>query len=364
MSEFKRSRKDKNGKKKEYWYIRYTLNGKDKWESIGEAGIVTKAVAQARLAERKRQIRLGLLDMICAKIPTLFEFSNEYMTYVKTTIAKRSWRRDEISIGHLRKFFAASKLSSITPKDILDYQSKRVTDGMKPATINRELACLKHLFNFAKQRDKFFGENPVSKVKFLEENNQIERVLTSEEEITLLDACAPHLRPIILTAIHTGMRKNELLSLKWSNVDLDNNVITIESTNTKNKKLKRIPINSSLRKLLLEQKLKTSFSSYVFLNPGGNPYLGKFSLTTCFKNACSRAGIQELRFHDLRHTAATRMIEAGASIVAVSKILGHSTLTMTMRYSHPDNSLKEAVEKLANFKPTCSQIRSQEKIEH
>jgi len=264
MGVLKRVRKAKDGSENKYWYIRYTINGRDKWESVGKVGPATKAMAQERLAERNRQIRLGLLDMIGAKIPTLFEFSNEYMIYVKTTIAKRSWRRDEISIGHLRKFFAASKLSSITPKDILDYQSIRLANGKKPATINRELACLKHLFNFAKQREKFFGENPVSKVKFLEENNQIERVLTSEEEVTLLDTCASHLRPIILTAIHTGMRKNELLSLKWSNVDLDNNLITIESTNTKNKKLKRVPINSLLRKLLLEQKLKTSFSSYVF----------------------------------------------------------------------------------------------------
>jgi len=96
MSEFKRSRKDKNGKKKEYWYIRYTLNGKDKWESVGEVGIITKTVAQAKLAERKRQIRLGQLDMIGADIPTLSKFSVEYIKYQRDVKNKRSWERDLI----------------------------------------------------------------------------------------------------------------------------------------------------------------------------------------------------------------------------------------------------------------------------
>lgn len=158
------------------------------------------------------------------------------------------------------------------------------------------------------------------------------------------------------------MRKNEILSLTWINLDLDNNVITIEPTNTKSKTLKRIPINSTLRKVLLEQKLKTGFGEYVFLNPEGHPYRRHDSLKRCFEGACRRAEIKGLRFHDLRHTAATRMVESGASIVAVSKILGHADLKTTMRYSHPDDSLRDAVEKLGNFTLNRSQNRSQENL--
>ncbi len=135
-------------------------------------------------------------------------------------------------------------------------------------------------------------------------------------------------------------------------------MITLEHTNTKSKKTRRIPINSNLRKTFLEQKLKSGSSEFVFLSSNGNPYKRHDSLKQAFEGACKRARIKGLRFHDLRHTAATRMIESGASIVAVSKILGHSNLTMTMRYAHPDNSLKEAVEKLVNFNlnysPNCS----------
>lgn len=360
MAVFKRHRNQSDGTKVPYWYIRYWVNGKEKREAVGKVGEVTKAVAQKALEERKRMARLGQWDMIGATIPTLSDFSSDYLIYVRDTLDKRSWKRDELSLTHLNSFFGDRKLSAIASKDVLDYQGKRLKDGIRPATVNRELACLKHLFNVAKQRANFFAENPISKVKFLEENNQVERVLTLEEEERLIIHSAPHLRPILFTAIHTGMRKNEILSLKWINVDLDNNLITVEPTNTKCKKLKRIPINSILRKVLLEQKLRTGVSEHVYLNPKGKPYQRCDSLKRCFEGACRRAGIKGLRFHDLRHTAATRMIEAGASIVAVSKILGHSSLATTMRYAHPDDSLRDAVEKLGNFTLNLSQNRSQE----
>ncbi|HEX3036083.1 MAG TPA: tyrosine-type recombinase/integrase [Thermodesulfobacteriota bacterium] len=360
---FKRWRKRKDGSKYAEWWIRYTVNGKDKWESVGKVGIVTKAVAQAKLEQRQRQVRLGQLDMIGAKIPTLQEFAPEYLSYVRDTVGKRSWKRDELSLTHLNSFLGDQKLSAITSKDILDYQSKRLKDRVKPATVNRELACLKHLFNVAKQKSQFFGENPVSKVKFLEENNQMARVLTPEEEERLLASSAPHLIPIILTAVRIGMRKSEILSLKWINVDLGNSAITVEPTNTKSKKLNRIPIGKRLREILLKQKLKTGFSEYVFLNPEGKPYQRHDSLKRCFQGALRRAGIKGLRFHDLRHTAATRMIERGSGIVEVSKMLGHSALSTTMRYAHPDNSLREAAENADNYTLTRSQIRSQEELE-
>jgi integrase len=144
------------------------------------------------------------------------------------------------------------------------------------------------------------------------------------------------------------MRKSEILTLKWESIDLESNLIIIDQTNTKSKKTRRIPINSVLRRLLLEQKLKSAGSDYVFLSPKGGPYKKEDSLKQAFSGALTRAGITGLRFHDLRHTAATRMIEGGASVVAVSKILGHADLKTTMRYAHPEDSLKSAVELLAN----------------
>jgi len=355
MGVFKRVRKAKDGSENKYWYIRYTINGRDKWESIGVAGIVTKAVAQRILAERKRQIVLGQYEQIGAKIPTLTEFEDEYLSYKKDVRQNRSWKRDKNSMRHLINFFGDNKLSSITPSDIIDYQNKRLKDTInnhpiKPATVNRELACLRSLFNFAKQRNKFFGENPVSKVKFLEENNQMDRILSYEEEERLLNSCPSYIKPIVITALSTGMRKMEILSLKWENVDLNNNVITIEATNSKTKKKKLIPISSELKNELLKQKLKTGYQEYVFLTSKGTNFKGSDSLTRVYHNACKDAGIGKIGFHGLRHTFATRGIELTGNVVAVSKILGHRDLQTTMRYVHPDKSLFETVERISNHK--------------
>jgi len=263
-------------------------------------------------------------------------------------VKKGSWSRDILAFKYLKPYFGDRRLSEITPKDVDDYKAFRLND-VAPATVNRELEVLRHLFNLAERWKSFFGKNPVSQAKLLPLNNQKERILTHEEEKRLLASSSQSLRAIVICALNTGMRKGEIITLKWSNVDLDNNVITLEHTNTKSKKTRRIPINSVLRKLLLEQRLRTGVSDYVFLSSEGTPYLRQDSSNRAYEGACKRANIQGLRFHDLRHTSATRMIENGASIVAVSKILGHADLKTTMRYSHPENSLIEAVESLTRI---------------
>ncbi|MDA2920585.1 site-specific integrase [Desulfobacterota bacterium AH_259_B03_O07] len=192
-------------------------------------------------------------------------------------------------------------------------------------------------------------------------NNQRNRVLSVEEEESLLANNALHLQPIILIALNTGMRKGEILSLKWDNVDFNNNIFIITALNNKSKKTKRIPINSVLRNSLLELKLRSgSNSEYVFLCDEGLPIK---EIKTAFKNACRRANIEGLRFHGLRHTA--RMVESDVNIVAISEILGHSSIEITKkRYLHPDNSLRDAVEKLGSFKKSCSKNGSNENFKN
>ena len=109
-----------------------------------------------------------------------------------------------------------------------------------------------------------------------------------------------------------------------------------------------MPINSILRKLLLELRLKSAGCEYVFLNSQGTPYTRHDSLNRVFKHALEKAGIRDLRFHDLRHTAGTRLGEMNITVQVISKILGHSDIRTTMRYVHPEDSLRDAVEKLAN----------------
>ncbi len=356
MSVFKGIIKYRDGSKTAYWYTRIMVNGKDKWESVGKVGEVTKAVAQRREEGIKRKIRRGLCEYEDGI--TLADLEHDYIKYVEETKQLRTSKKRKEQLRTLKGYFQDKTLNRIAPGDIDNYKSFRLKN-VKSATVNRELATLRHIFNLAKRNKKFYGDNPVSIAGLLREDNNRDRVLSLDEEERLMTECADHLRPILITALNTGMRKGEILSLTWNNVDFDNNLFIITASNNKSKKTKRIPINSHLKTMLLELKLKTqAFNDYVFLSHDYKPLK---DIKTAFKNPCRRAKVEGLRFHDLRHTAGTRMLESNVNIVAISEILGQSSIDITKkRYLHPDNSLREAVEKLAVFNNGCSQIRSHE----
>lgn len=348
MGLYKKSVKNANGDTVLYWQARIQYRKRRYTKVIGRVDKMRKSLAQKIHDEMIYEIKFGKYvdkesDCNC---PTLKEFSIEYLDFAKNTIQKRSWKRDRLSLKNLTKTLGSFTLDEITPNHLINYQTNRLSEGKKPATVNRELSCLRSLINVAIRRDVYNGRNPISGIKFLEENNQIERILTLEEEVRLLNASPLHLKPIIITALNTALRKSEILHLKWENVDLKKDIMTIQVESSKNKRQKRIPLNSKMKALLNSQYVITGNAEYVFLNSRGMPFKDYNSIKTSFGNACKKANISGLRFHDLRHSCASRMIENGANIVAVSKILGHSTLSITMRYLHPDRSLIEALESL------------------
>lgn len=334
--------------RKNSWIIKYKdKNGKYRCKSIGNKDIVTKTMAKEILKDTEHKIKLGQYDLVQHEIPTLSTFSVEYIEYQKNVNQKRSWLKDESHLKRFNSIWGERKLSNITIKDIDDYKTIRLKQ-VKPSTVNRELAALRHLFYLAEKWDKFSGHNPVAKSGLLKEDNLQERILSFEEEELLIRNSSPHLVPILITALNTGMRKMEILTLTWDDINFDKNIIIIRKEISKSKRLRLIPINSKLRGTLLKQKIRTQHSGFVFLTNEGLPYSPKnpSALKRAFGTACKKAGIQGLRFHDLRHTAATRMIENTGNIVAVSKILGHADIKTTMRYAHPEQSLIDALESL------------------
>ncbi len=177
--------------------------------------------------------------------------------------------------------------------------------------------------------------------------NQRVRYLTKENYIRLLEELPIYLRPIVTTAVNTAMRLEEILSLKWNQVNWQQRVITL--TDTKNGEVRDVPLDSVmmelLRDLMRERVRQICLSPHVFVNPlTSNRWL---SIRDGFKAAARRAGIEDFRFHDLRHTAASRLAMNGVDLLTVASILGHKTLSMTQRYSHlsPGHRLK-AVEAL------------------
>jgi len=164
--------------------------------------------------------------------------------------------------------------------------------------------------------------------------------LEKEEVKALLDVCSGHLRPIVIAALNTGMRKSEILNLKWSEVDLIRRKIYIR--NTKSGKPRDIDINQWLADTLLEFPRHPS-SPYLFCDKKGKPY---GSIRRSFETARRKAGIEDLRFHDLRHNLASHLAMAGVGSETLQKILGHQDYRMTRRYIHLSPAHKKAAMEL------------------
>jgi len=274
---------------------------------------------------------------------TFAEFAQKYLEYARRN--KRSWQRDEQLIANLSRVFGSKRLAEIRSLDVEQYKLMRC-ETAQPATVNREVALLKHMFNLGIQWE-YTLDNPTRGVKLLREDNIVERILSPEEEERLLAEAHADLKPVLTTAVNTGMRLGELLALTWAEVDLTQRLITVR--HTKNGRLRRLPINDGLLEALKALHGKSSKAEYVFRSPrNGNR---RKSVRTAFEAATRRAGFSKLRFHDLRHTFATRLVAAGVDIVTVKELMGHRDISMTMRYAHsaPERSL-DAVRRLEHYK--------------
>jgi integrase len=241
-------------------------------------------------------------------------------------------------------------------------QSTTVREGERsPSTVNKELQCLSKIFNMA--IDSNYAEsNPCRKVKKLRGEGQRNRYLLPDEETRLMAALTEHrayLRPIIALALNTGMRRGELLGLKWSCVDFQRDVIYVMRTKTD--KRRSVPINAKVKEELAALRSSAPDSEYVFTNPRTGARL--IEIKRSFVTACRDAGIEDFHFHDCRHTAATRMADGGVDAFTIAEILGHATLHMTKRYTHAlDQNKRRAVESLNGYaENNCLNFVSNEK---
>ena len=327
------------------WWLSYSMDGRQIHESSGSR---SRRDAKNALDTRRAEIVQGTLQRrfrVAGKAQgiTFAEFAQKYLAYAKCN--KRSWKRDEQLIANLSRVFGPKRLAEIRCLDVEQYKLMRC-ETAQPATVNREVALLKHMFNLGIQWE-YTLDNPTRGVKLLREDNIVERILSPEEEERLLTEAHPDLKPVLITALNTGMRLGELLSLTWADVDLSRRLITVR--HTKNGRVRRLPINDGLLEALKALHGKSSKAEYVFRSPrNGNR---RSSVRTAFEAANRRAGINKLRFHDLRHTFATRLVAAGVDIVTVKELMGHRDISMTMRYAHsaPERSL-DAVRRLEYYK--------------
>jgi excisionase family DNA binding protein len=246
-------------------------------------------------------------------------------------------------INGLVAFFRGSDLRDVTHMMVERFRAHRLKLGNSKATVNRYLALMKRMYNLA-INEGLASENPVKKVKFYSEADSVkERILTYVEEKMLMSFAEPHLKPILVVALNTGMRFSEIMNLEWNHIDFTAKRIRVEKT--KSGKVRFININAPLLSELVQLKARAQSSPYLFPNPKtAKPFT---LVRRSFSTACRKAGIQGLRFHDLRHTFATRLLQKGVDIETVRTLLGHFSIVVTQRYTHSNNEMKQrAVELL------------------
>jgi len=323
-------------KKGEDWYIDYYYMGRRKREKIGP----NKTLARRALYKRKSQIvENKFFDMKNKQKVKFEDFAPTYLE-LHSRLNKKPLvaERDEGLIKNLSSHFAGRYLYAIAPDDIEKYKADR-SKQVAPATVNRELACLKSMYNKAIEWGKA-DDNPVRKVKFFRENNQRLRFLEKDEIRKLLENCPDDIRRVVVIALNTGMRRGEILNLKWTDVDTEKGIIYL--SDTKNNEPREVQMNGPAKEAFLAVT-RDPASPYVFCDEEGDCAIR--NMQNKFELALKKSGIIDFRFHDLRHTFASYLVMLGIDLRTVQELMGHKTIEMTLRYSHlsPDHK-KRAVD--------------------
>ena len=310
----------KNGS---FW-IDYPLpDGKRVRKKIG----TNKKLAEIILKKRKVEIAENRHLNVRKDNKIKFEDFAKTFLDVYSRPNKRSWMTDYYNLKMLKTFFGGRYLYQIKPKDIEEFKAKR-SGEVSPATCNRELAILKTLLTKAVEWDKL-EVSPAKGIKFFRENNARLVYLEKEEIKRFLEACSDRFRPIAIVAIYTGMRRGEILNLKWQDIDLRQNVIHL--LQTKNGQKREVYLNSTLRKALIGTP-KHPDSPYVFYKRNGQPLK---DIRKPFFTALNKAGImKKLTFHSLRHTFGSQLAMSGIGLRTIQELMGHKDIRMTLRYSH------------------------------
>jgi integrase len=269
------------------------------------------------------------IDQSAAQSTTFGEIIQRYMNEVLPSM--RGAHTDAIRLkAILRRSICKTLMHMLTPSKISAYRDERLRQ-VSNGTVIRELAYFSSVINHARREWNINITNPVQLVKKPPSPLGRNRILSDEEELLLLKAAEPranrniYTRPFIILALETAMRRGELLSLHWSDLDLDNRTAFLKMT--KNGESRCVPL--SKRAIETLHLLPVSIDRRVLP-------VNFAALETNFKRATRRAGISNLRIHDLRHTATTRLAEKLSNVLELSAVTGHKQLNMLKRYYHPN----------------------------
>lgn len=337
--------------------------GRGKWITLGRADVLTPEEARTKAHDMLSDAAKGNVPTKGTKSPTLTAYLTD--TYGPFVEAQRKSGAKTLARlkGVFGPTFGSKLLSQIAPFAIERWRSARLKAGISPHTANRDIAALKSAINKA-VKWRILATHPLKDIALLSaDDSSIVRYLTAAEEKSLhaalsardderraerdrsnawraerryplwpaLGVYTDHLTPLVLMALHTGLRRGELLALKWSDLTLDpaRAVVTVQWASAKSSRTRRVPLNDTIRQALTTWRADRE--------PESDDDL-VFGVTTHFKKSwaavLTEAKIVNFRFHDCRHTFASKLVMAGVDLNTVRELLGHATIKMTLRYAH------------------------------
>ena len=316
-------------KRGETFYIDFPADGRRVREAVGK----DEGQARRALEKRKEAVIKGVFNLASRRGVRFSDFTERYIE-IKRTHGRRSMRQIERCASRLRDHFEGFLLSQVSLSDVEDYAKKRLKDGVMGATVNRELACLKNIFSVADRLGEFCGRNPVKGFEFFREEKRDAHILDLDELRRLVAAAGERMRRIILLAWGTGMRRGEILGLRWADIDFERGSIFLKKT--KSGKPRRVQLDPAVAGVL--QEIERT-SEYVFPNSKtGGPVK---DIKTTWIRARAAAGLPKtFRFHDLRHNFGTLLSERGVALPTIMEMLGHRQISTTMRYQNPTTEAK------------------------
>ena len=345
------------------WWMGFRFGGRRFQESTHTA---SKTLAWDIERKRRQDLAAGLFQVKKPITPTTFQVAaKDYLTAKQPSVSVRTYEMEEYAVGHLLPVFGGLLVTDITGDDIADYQKTRLAQHASAKTINLELGTLRQIL----KRSRVWA-NLQPDVKMLPVRTDVGRVLTAKEEADLLDACANSrsraLYPFVVLAINTGMRYSEIRLLTWNQIDLIGATLTVGASKTDAGSGRKIPLNARALKAL--QTWATGFPKrkghhYVFPTEGiglatndevvvahhTEPTEPIGSVQHAWQRAKKAAGVT-IRFHDLRHSACTHLLEAGVPLMVVGQLLGWAGGTvaaMAKKYGHVGpKALQDAVKAL------------------
>ena len=311
-------------------WIKYYRNGKPYRESIKST---KEADARRLLKKREGEISEGKLPGIYFDRVRFDELAGDFLTDYRIN-NKKFLARAEASVDHLTECFIGMRVTEITTPRVNAYIEARLSEGAQNATINRELAALKRMLNLgAKQTPPKVDKVPF--IPTLKENNVRKGFFEHGEFLALRDGLPEHLKGIVTFAYKVGWRHEEICTLTWKQVDLEQGIVRLEPGEAKNDEARTVYLDEELKEVFREQwyrrkKLGIALP-YVFLNEKGTDRIKRFD--KAWKTASNKAGIGKRLFHDFRRTAVRNMVRAGVPERVAMMISGHKSRSVFERYN-------------------------------